>query len=430
LWSTTSALGTAGFPGDLMRILMTSYEFPPIGGGGAAVVAGLSRELVASGHEVDLVTMSFREHPREELMDGVRVYRVPCLRKTKHSCSTPEAFSYVAGAMPTVHRLLSRHRYDIGHAHFILPDGLLVWQAQRYAGLPYIITAHGSDVPGYNPHRLHTAHKLVRPVWQAVVEGAGRIVCPSRILEQLVHAQHPASGKTTVIPNGLQVGPSPERPRGPQVLMVTRMLERKGAQYLLAALAHTPIAAEVHLVGDGPYLPELRRQADALRSPAKFWGWLDNSSRELREIYDRSGIFVLPSEAENFPIVLLEAMAAGLAIVTTEGTGCAEVVGDAGLLVPPRDLDALGRALHQLVDDADLRQRLGTAARRRILENFTWQAVAQRYLEEYARHARSADGRPLASSAFMRTAGAAAGRPAGQLEPAALRPLAAPARGA
>jgi glycosyltransferase involved in cell wall biosynthesis len=374
-----------------MRILMTSYEFPPIGGGGAAVVAGLSRELVASGHEVDLVTMSFQGHPRQEVVDGVHVYRVPCLRKAKHNCTAPEAFSYVAGAMPTIHRLLSDHRYDVVHAHFIMPDGLLAWQIKRYTGLPFVVTAHGTDVPGYNQHRLQTAHRLLRPVWKAVVEGANRIVCPSEILERLVLEQRPTPRKTIVIPNGLEVGEYTPRAHNSRILTVTRMLERKGVQYVLDALAESPVAAEVHIVGDGPYLPELRRKADALRSPARFWGWLDNRSPQLREIYESAGIFVFPSEAENFPIVLLEAMAAGLAIITTEGTGCAEVVGDAGILVPIRDSRAIGRALQRLVNDPELRRSLGAAARRRVEENFTWSAVARRYVEEYARHAPSAD---------------------------------------
>jgi glycosyltransferase involved in cell wall biosynthesis len=374
-----------------MRILMTSYEFPPIGGGGAAVVAGLSRELVASGHEVDLVTMAFQDHPRKETVDGVRVYRVPCLRKAKHNCTAPEAFSYVAGAMPTIHRLLSRRRYDVVHAHFILPDGLLAWQIKRYTGLPFVVTAHGTDVPGYNPYRLRAAHQLLRPVWKAVVQGADRIVCPSEILERLVLAQRPSAHKTTVIPNGLAVGEY--RPRRPssRILVVTRMLERKGVQFVLDSLAESPVEPEVHIVGDGPYLPELRRKAEELRSPARFWGWLDNRSPQLREIYESSGIFVFPSEAENFPIVLLEAMAAGLAIITTAGTGCAEVVGDAGILVPVRDSRAIGRALERLIKDPALRESLGAAARRRIEENFTWSAVARRYVEEYSRHARSDD---------------------------------------
>lgn len=374
-----------------MRILMTSYEYPPIGGGGAAVVAGLSRQLVASGHEVDLVTMNFQDHPRHEVVDGVRIHRVPCLRKAKHNCTAPEAFSYVAGAMPVINRLVSSTRIDVTHSHFILPDGLLAWQIKRYTRLPYVITAHGTDVPGYNQHRLRAAHHLLRPVWKAVVEGASRIVCPSEVLEQLVLAQRPSAGKTLVIPNGLAVGEYTPRRQGSRILVVTRMLERKGVQYVLESLAQSPVEPEVHIVGDGPFLPELRRQAEALRSPAKFWGWLDNRSPQLRELYESAGIFVFPSENENFPVVLLEAMAAGLAIITTAGTGCAEVVGDAGLLVPVRDPGAISQALKRLVNDPELRQSLGAAARRRIEENFTWSAVARRYVEEYTRHLPPAD---------------------------------------
>ena len=80
-------------------------------------MAGLSRELVASGHEVDLVTMSFRGCPTEEDVNGVRVHRVPCLRRAKHNCTAPEALTYVAGALPVIRRLLARNHYDVMHAH-------------------------------------------------------------------------------------------------------------------------------------------------------------------------------------------------------------------------------------------------------------------------------------------------------------------------
>ena len=393
-----------------MRILMTSYEFPPIGGGGAAVVAGLSRQLAASGHEVDLVTMSFRGCPRQEQVNGVRVHRVPCVRRSKHNCTTPEAMSYLAGAMPVIRGLLARKRYDVMHAHFILPDGLLAWRVRRATGLPYIITAHGTDVPGYNRHRLRFMHGLLRPLWKQVVAGASRIVCPSEILERLVVAQHPAAHKTIVIPNGLEVGEYTPRGHDARILVVTRMLERKGVQYVLDSLAQSPVEPEVHIVGDGPFLPELRRQAVALDSPARFWGWLDNRSPQLRELYESAGIFVFPSEAENFPVVLLEAMAAGLAIITTEGTGCAEVVGDAGLLVPVRDSRAIGRALQRLIENPELRRTLGTAARRRIEENFTWSAVARRYVDEYSRHGTAGDpfNLEISRSAIAQSAAASA----------------------
>jgi glycosyltransferase involved in cell wall biosynthesis len=382
-----------------MRILMMSYEFPPVGGGGAAVVAGLSRQLVASGHEVDLVTMGWRESPRFEVVDGVNVHRVPCVRRAKSACSIAEACTYVVSALPFVRRLVAESQFDLVHAHFILPDGLLAWRLRRATGIRYIITAHGSDVPGYNPHRLKLAHRLLRPLWRAVVRGASRVVCPSAVLERLVTAQRTAPWTTMIIPNGLSVGEYQPRGEAPMVLVVTRMLERKDIQHLLTALAQSPIDAEVNIVGDGPYYRTLRRQAEALRSPAVFWGWLDNRSPALKELYERSTIFVFPSEAENFPVVLLEAMAAGLAIITTEGTGCAEVVGDTALLVPPRDPPAISRALHRLINEPGLRRRLGAAARRRVEEQFTWPAVAQRYVEEYAQHLAQPSATPCLAGA-------------------------------
>ena len=235
---------------------------------------------------------------------------------------------------------------------------------------------------------MKVAHRLLSPLWHEIVNDSARIISPSAVLEQLVHAQGTARGKTMVIPNGLEVGEYTPYGTEPKVLVVTRMLERKGIQYLLASLAQSPISHEVNIVGEGPYLPELRRQAAETGVSVKFWGWLENRSPQLRELYESSTIFVFPSEAENFPIVLLEAMAAGLAIITTAGTGCAEVMGDAALLVPPKDPEAITRALRRLIHEPDLRRSLGTAARRRIEDNFTWSAVAGRYLEEYARHIR------------------------------------------
>ena len=136
----------------------------------------------------------------------------------------------------------------------------------------------------------------------------------------------------------------------------------------------------MNIVGEGPYLPELRRQAAETGVSVKFWGWLENRSPQLRELYESSTIFVFPSEAENFPIVLLKAMAAGLAIITTAGRlrrsdGRRRPV---GAPQGPRGDHARTQAAHT---GAGSRGALGTAARRRIEDNFTWSAVAGRYLD-------------------------------------------------
>lgn len=367
-----------------MKILMLCYEFPPLGGGGSRVVHGLSKELVRLGHEVDLVTMGFRGLPGFEIENGVRIHRAPSLRRRKHVCTAPEAASYIVSALKTVRRLTSESRYDINHAHFIFPDGLLAWHVRRSARIPYIITAHGSDVPGYNPHRLKVAHKLMAPLWTTVMRDAAQIICPSESLRSLVVAKRGTGENLTIIPNGIDPGKfQPDGPKEKRILVVTRMLERKGVQYILKALEGSAFGHEVNIVGDGPYLPVLRQMALSMGNHVTFWGWLDNRSPRLKDLYETSSIYVFPSEAENFPIVLLEAMAAGMAIITTKGTGCAEVVGDAALLVNPGDVSAIRETLAFLVNNPEHCRKLGKEARKRMEEDFGWTAVANRYVAQY-----------------------------------------------
>jgi glycosyltransferase involved in cell wall biosynthesis len=367
-----------------MRILMLSYEFPPLGGGGGRVVHGLATQLVSVGHDVDVVTMRYRDLPERENVSGVNVLRVPCLRRRTSSCSTPEMFSYDVAALRML-RAVPLDGYAIIHTHFVYPDGLVALLARRAGGPPYLITAHGSDVPGYNPERFRILHRVFRPLWRHIARNAERIVCPSRTLLELVRRQGSAV-RTEVIPNGFTPERlRPDRPKRMRILVVSRLVARKGVQYLFEAVDGS-IDVEVHVVGDGPYLPELRRQAAAVDAPVRFWGWLDNDSPELRELYETSSIFALLSEAENFPVSLLEAMAAGQAVVTTRGTGGAEVVGDAGLLVAPRDTPAIRDTLRRLIGAPELRARLGAAARRRVEERFSWSAVAGRYVELYRCH--------------------------------------------
>jgi glycosyltransferase involved in cell wall biosynthesis len=366
-----------------MRILTCCYEFPPLGGGGGSVVDGLARSLSGAGHAIDLVTTGFRGLPREERVGSLRIWRVPAVRRSLFHCTIPEAASYLLPARRAMRRLLSAGRYDLLHAHFIFPDGLLAWSACRRAGLPFVVTAHGSDVPGYNPDRLRLAHALLSPVFRRVVRGAARVVCPSEHLAALVARACPEA-RLARIPNGLDAAAfRSDRPRRKRILVASRLLPRKGIGHLMQAVEGLALDRDLHVAGDGPCLDALRSAAAGARMEVTFHGWLSNRSPEYRELLETSDVFVLPSEAENFPVALLEAMAAGMAIVTTRGTGCAEVVGDAAVLVPPGDPAAIREALIALDADGARREALGRAARRRFDERFTWPAVAGKYAALY-----------------------------------------------
>jgi glycosyltransferase involved in cell wall biosynthesis len=370
-----------------MKILMHCYEFPPLGGGASKVVYGLSTKLVEMGHEVDVVTMGYKGLKKHEVVEGINVYRIPGIRLKKSMCYTPEMLPYVVLAFNFTRKLAKQRRYHINHTHFIFPDGIIAYLLKNIIGLPYVITSHGSDVPGYNPNRFKFQHKLLSPIWKRITLKTENIICPSEYVRSLILQQNPNT-KTDVIPNGINVNKfNPNQKKQNRILIVTRMFERKGVQYILKALEGFDNNYEVHIVGDGPYLGSLKRITNDLKLKVNFWGLLDNQSKKLKELYETSRIFAFVSEVENFPIVLLEAMTAGMAIITTKGTGCAEVVKDTALLIEPKNPEEIREALLKLTQDTELCHELGCTARKQIEDHFSWETVTEQYINTYKKYA-------------------------------------------
>jgi glycosyltransferase involved in cell wall biosynthesis len=243
------------------------------------------------------------------------------------------------------------------------------------------VTAHGSDVPGYNPDRFRAMHAVLQPFWKNVVRDATAITAGSRWLAGLIGRSYGAPVDVTIIPNGIDerwIRPGPGTKR---ILFVSRLLRRKGAQFLLAAVAGLREDWDVHVVGDGPHRGQLEEIARRMPRRPTFHGWVDNGSAELAALYRDASIFVFPSLAENSPVSLLEAMAAGCAIVATDLESCREVLGDAARYFPPADVDALGRHFEELTADDSARRALGEAAARRAKEHFGWREIGRRYRE-------------------------------------------------
>jgi len=151
---------------------------------------------------------------------------------------------------------------------------------------------------------------------------------------------------------------------------------------VLCVQAQADLDWQINIVGEGPYLGELKQLAEGSKPTIKFWGWLDHNDPQLKHLYESNSIFVFPSEAENFPTVLLEAMAAGMAIITSTAGGCPEVVGDAGMLVEPRDTAGIRDNLEKLVSSEKLRQQFAAAAFERV-QQFDWKNIASKFVELY-----------------------------------------------
>jgi len=173
----------------------------------------------------------------------------------------------------------------------------------------------------------------------------------------------------------------------PVVLYVGRLDDGKGLNDLLRAFDRLDTEAELHLVGEGILKSELKATAQNLGIDGSvvFSGTVPHS--DIHRYYAAADVFCLPSYHEGFPVVNMEAMASGLAVVSTTIEAVQDQIhdGDHGLLVDPGDVPALANALSRSLSDPELRERLGTAARERSEEQFTWETQTARMTDYYAR---------------------------------------------
>jgi glycosyltransferase involved in cell wall biosynthesis len=282
-----------------------------------------------------------------------------------------------------VSQLIRKNDYDLIHSNFIVPTGIVGHTLSGIAGLPHLITSHGSDVPSYNPDNYQLIHQLIKPVSKHIANAAERITAPSDFQVDLILEQYETDpDRTVTIPYGFNPETiTPASKKDDHIFIASRLLERKGIQYVLKALEGIDTDYEIRIAGEGPYKESLMKQASSMRQDITFLGWLEG--QELLDEYSRSEMFVLPSTAESFGVVFMEAMAGGNAVIAADSSGCADVVGDAGILVSPRDVEQIRQAIVTLLNNPEHRQELQKQARERIETELSWESVADQVVELY-----------------------------------------------
>lgn len=302
-----------------MNILVLNYEFPPLGGGAAPVSRNLAVGMAEAGHKVTVVTMGFPGLPAEEEIQGVRVIRVKCWRKHAHSSMPWEHLTYILSAISFLRRHLKTDHYDVCHTHFIIPTGPVAHWLKQYAGIPYVLTAHGSDVEGHNRRTyMRVMHRLLRPFWRQIVRAAYAVAAPSDYLIQLMRKNFDF-GRYVLVPNGIDSEKyrTTADQKEKRILLMGRMQPNKGFQTILKAISLIPAETwgdwHADILGDGPQKAELERMAEELNIHGRvaFHGWIDNGTPEQVAFVRKGAIFVSASQFENCPMTVLEALAAG-----------------------------------------------------------------------------------------------------------------------
>ena len=217
------------------------------------------------------------------------------------------------------------------------------------------------------------------PVQRLAAQAADAVVVPSPSAATVARDWAGVPGdRVVVIPNAVDPADWPAAASSTDVAFLGRLDPIKDVPTLVAAMARLP-DMNLHVYGDGPDRPRIERSiADHhVADRVTLHGAVDRPQAALA----RAGVLVLPSLAEGFGLVLIEAMAAGVPVVATDVPGVRDVVRDGvtGLLVPPGDPAALAAAVARLSADPTLRHRLTTAARADVRDRFTWAAVLPAY---------------------------------------------------
>jgi glycosyltransferase involved in cell wall biosynthesis len=279
------------------------------------------------------------------------------------------------GAFGAHLRALRRVRPDVLHANLNAPGSC------RYAILAGLLTP-GVRVVAVE-HLPVPAQGRLQPAFRRAVAPrlAAHVAVGERAAREVERLGGLRPGSVRSIPNGVPQAPLVRLPRlhpGPIVGSIGRLDRQKGYDVLVSALAALPGASAV-LVGEGPERGPLLTLAHELGVGDRLH--LAGHREDARDWLTTFDVFALPSRFEGLPLAALEAMLAHLPVVATDVGSVSEAVVDGvtGLLVPVEDPGALAAALVRLLDDSELRGRLGAAGRARALERHTAAAMADAY---------------------------------------------------
>ncbi|MBY0442163.1 MAG: glycosyltransferase family 4 protein [Mycobacteriaceae bacterium] len=394
-----------------MKILMVSWEYPPVVIGGLGRhVHHLSTALASAGHEV--VVLSRRPadtdpstHPcSDEIREGVRVIA---------AAQDPHEFSFandmMAWTLAMGHAMiraglsLNTHdgcsatdrswRPDIVHAHDWLAAHPAITLAQFY-DVPMVSTIHATEAGRHSGWVCGALSRQVHAVESWLVrESDSLITCSGSMSEEITELFGPGLAEITVIRNGIDAARWPFAPRQPrlgpaELLYVGRLEYEKGVHDLIAALPRirrNHPGTTLTIAGEGTqqsWLIEQARQHRVLKA-TRFAGHLEHA--DLLAALHRADAVVLPSHYEPFGLAALEAAAAGAPLVTSNigGLGEAVINGQTGMSCPPRHVAELAATICAVLDDPGAAQRRAQAAWQRLSSDFDWHTVADETTQVY-----------------------------------------------
>ena len=368
-----------------MRLLIFSAVYHPFAGGYTESIHELAKRLVQKGCAVTVLTCNTHHVLPEEIIDDVRVVRMPCLNPKWLNNTFP-----IPLPIPQTFRLLKQtlrtHADIISTQTRFFPTSWLGFFIGKLKHIPLVHTERGAT------HSI-TSSRIISWLATLVDHNFGWVIARFSnatigVSEaSCVFLRHLGAKNPIKIYNGVDVE-FWEKPiskincqKSIVITFVGRLIYAKGVHDQLRAVTELKNVI-VNIVGDGSYRKELEKltQKLGLQNNVQFLGEL--TKEQVREILWQTDIFINPSHSEGLPRSVLEAAAVGLPIIATDVGGTKEILSteDYGILIPPKNPKILAEKLTLLINDNNIRKRLGANAQRSVRENFDWEKITNQYL--------------------------------------------------
>lgn len=366
-----------------MRILVLIHEFPPVGGGGGRAAQDICRGLAARGHEIRVLTAHLDGLPEVETSEGYEVIRLKSGRKEAFRAPLGVMSRYLAKVSWKGLRLVREWRPDAIHVHFAVPAGPAALLLSKTTGIPYLLTAQLGDVPGGTPEKTDRWFRWLLPFTPPVWKSAAAVVAVSEFTRQLALKHYPVD--IQIIPNGVDLrllDPGEIRLSQPvHLVFAGRFMTQKNPVQVVRTLAGLrDLPWHCTMFGDGPLRADVEKEIgdQGLCERFSMPGWV--TPVEVVETFRHADILFMPSFTEGLPLVGVQALAMGLAIVAGRAGGFIDLVepGKNGCLFDPHSPELATQALRQLLSTPE-RLRAQREESRRIAARFDLDRVIDQY---------------------------------------------------
>lgn len=367
-----------------MKIIRLTSDFSSkIKSGLMPNVWHLSLEQAKQGHEVWIFSLS--KTPSSEIKEGVKIIH---LKKPR--------FVRFLSSLTFFNKIKKENiSPDIIHSLNPLPFGLSFPLAKRKLKAKYVLSLHGSILPLEKKYHKTLKSKKTSYIFSKLALFLAKkvdLVIPvsKNIKEELLRKKIPEE-KIKVIPSGIDLdffkpGPPRKAKMIKNVLYVGRFSQVKCLPYLISAIKDLK-NIKLYLVGgkkEDDDFNNIKKTIERFNLKNRVYLIPPQDQKKLLEYYHSADLFVLPSASEGFSKVLLEAMACGLPVIASKVGGIPELIKHkvSGMLIPPKNTQAITRAVKRLSNNPDLREKMIENGLK-IVQNFNWKTIAQRYSQVF-----------------------------------------------